>query len=144
MDETGAWVAKSAIAELIVRYAALADAADWEALAALYAEDGRMSRPTAPEDFVCGRGAILDSLRARPPRIVRHIVANVLVSLQDDVNATATSQILLYTGTSDGSGPPVLSIAAPLVGTYRDRLVRASGAWRFLERRGSVDLRAAP
>ena len=46
MDETAAWIARAAIAELITRYAALNDAGDWDALAALYLEEGRMNRPT--------------------------------------------------------------------------------------------------
>ena len=44
MDELRAWLLKSEIAELLTRYVALNDAADWESLAALYTEDGRMNR----------------------------------------------------------------------------------------------------
>jgi hypothetical protein len=54
-------MARAAIAELITRYAALNDAGEWEALAALYTEDGRMSRPTVPEELISGRVAILDA-----------------------------------------------------------------------------------
>jgi hypothetical protein len=140
MDEAGDWVAKSAIAELVTRYAALNDAGDWEAVASLYTEDGRMSRPAAPDDFITGRSAILESFRARPPRAARHIVANVLVTLEGHGRAGATSQILLFTGSpSAHGGLPALSVAAPLVGTYRDRLIRTGLGWRFVERRGSLD-----
>ena len=141
MDETNAWVAKAAISELITRYAALNDAGDWDGVAALYTEDGRMSRPTAPDDFIAGRAAILAAFRARPLRAARHIIANVLVTLNSDTEARATSQILLFTGVSAGDGLPVQS-AMPLVGTYRDRLMRTPHGWRFLERRGSLDFRA--
>lgn len=140
MDEAADWVAKCAIAELITRYAALNDAGDWEALASLYTEDGRMSRPAAPDDFIAGRSAILESFRARPPRAARHIVGNVLVWLENHGRASATSQILLFTGSpSVQGGLPVLSPPAPLVGTYRDRLFRSEQGWRFVERRGSLD-----
>jgi hypothetical protein len=141
MDETYAWAAKAAIAELITRYAALNDAGDWDGVATLYTDDGRMSRPTAPEDFIAGRAAILAAFRSRPLRATRHIVANVLVSLESDTEARATSQILLFTGASAGEGLPVQSMAPPLVGTYRDRLTRTNHGWRFLERRGSLDFR---
>lgn len=134
MDELRAWLAKSAIAELIIRYASLIDASDWDGVAELYTEDGRMNRPTAPEDFITGRSAILASFKARPPRTTRHIVANILVALEGEALATATSQILLYTG--DG--------ASALVGSYRDRLVRTELGWRFAERRGSLDFRSVP
>ncbi|MGH8135285.1 MAG: nuclear transport factor 2 family protein [Steroidobacteraceae bacterium] len=144
MDELRAWLAKSAIAELITRYASLLDAGDWDAVAALYTEDGRMSRPTAPDDFIAGRSAILASFKARPPRTTRHIIANVLVALDGEALATATSQILLYTGGGNPGGLPLLFTAAPLIGSYRDRLVCTELGWRFAERRGSLDFRSVP
>jgi hypothetical protein len=141
MDDTNAWAAKAAISELITRYAALNDAGDWDGVAALYTDDGRMSRPTAPEDFIAGRVAILAAFRSRPLRATRHIVANVLVALESETAARATSQILLFTGASAGEGLPVQSATPPLVGSYRDRLTRTDHGWRFAERRGSLDFR---
>jgi hypothetical protein len=140
MDETDAWVAKAAIAELITRYAALNDAGDWDGVAALYTDDGRMSRPTAPDEFIAGRAAILAAFRSRPSRAARHIIANVLVTLDGETEARATSQILLFTAVSAGEGLPVQS-TPPLIGTYRDRLTRSGQGWRFVERRGSLDFR---
>ena len=143
MDEAAAWTAKAAITELITRYAALNDAGDWEALAALYAEDGRMSRPTAPDEFITGRTAILASFRSRPRRAARHIVANVLVTLDADGRARASSQILLFTGSAaEDGGLPLLSGAPPLIGSYDDTLVKTAQGWRFAVRRGSLDFRA--
>ena len=142
-DEGGVFAAKAAIAELITRYAALIDAGDWDAVAALYTDDGRMNRPSAPEDFICGRGAILAALRSRPQRLARHIVANVLVTLESGTRARATSQILLFGATAaEGGGLPVLWAGPPLVGSYSDSLVRTAHGWRFAERRGSMDFRA--
>ena len=54
-----------AIERMIVDYAALNDAADWDAVAAMYVPEGRMSRPTAPDDFIAGADAILAAFRAR-------------------------------------------------------------------------------
>ena len=143
MDEERACKAKAAIAELITRYAVLNDAGDWDAVAALYTEDGRMNRPTAPEQFVTGRAAILAAFRSRPRRASRHIVANVLVTLEGETRARATSQILLFTGSAAADGGlPVLAGAAPLVGTYEDTLVKTADGWRFAVRRGSLDFRA--
>jgi ketosteroid isomerase-like protein len=143
MNETNVWLAKAAIGELITRYAALNDAGDWDAVAALYTDEGRMSRPTAPDDFIAGRTAILAAFRSRPLRATRHIVANVLVTLDGETEARASSQVLLYTGVSEGAGIPVQSANPPLVGTYLDRLTRTDQRWRFVERRGSLDFRAA-
>jgi 3-phenylpropionate/cinnamic acid dioxygenase small subunit len=141
MNETDAWVAKAAIAELITRYAALNDAGDWDSMAALYTDDGRMSRPTAPDDFIAGRAAILAAFRSRPARAARHIISNVLVTMESETEARATSQILLFTAVSMGGGLPIQS-TPPLVGSYRDRLTKTHLGWRFVERRGSLDFRA--
>jgi hypothetical protein len=136
------WLAKAAIAELITRYTSLIDAGDWDAVASLYAEDGRMSRPSAPDDFIVGRAAILDAFRARPRREARHVVANVLVTMDDDSHARATSQILLFAGSpADDGGIPLQSELPPMVGTYEDKLVRSGQNWYFVERRGSLDFR---
>ena len=128
MTDVQTLIDERAIERMIVDYAAFNDAADWDAVAALYVPEGRMSRPTAPDDFIEGADSILAAFRARPPRTSRHIVANIRVSVGGDA-ATATSQILLFTA----AGQP------PLVGTYADRLVRTGAGWRFVERRGSLD-----
>ena len=61
-------LAEHAIARLITRYVHLNDAGQWEDLAALYTQNGRMNRPTAPDSFTTGREAILAAFQARPPR----------------------------------------------------------------------------
>lgn len=145
MDEASPWLHKVAITELITRYAALNDAGDWDALAGLYTEDARMNRPTAPDVFVQGRTAILETFKARPPRATRHVVANVLVTLEGNARASASSQILLFTGEGAGRDRlPVQSAAPPLVGTYHDILVNTRDGWRFAERRGRLDFSAPP
>ena len=115
---------------LIKRYVNLNDVQDWPAVAALYTEDARFARPSQPGVFVEGREAILASFLARPPRAQRHVVANVVVDAEDADHARAFSVIVLYQGE-----------AAPLVGTYTDRLVRTPEGWRFAERVGGLDFR---
>lgn len=129
MDATERLVAERACERLIIDYAGLVDAARWDAVAALYSANGRMSRPTAPDDFIEGRDAILAAFLARPPRKTRHICANIRVTLESTTRATAQSQILLFTGADQ----------FPLVGSYADILVDDGDAWCFLERRGSLD-----
>jgi ketosteroid isomerase-like protein len=116
-----------AIERLIIDYAAHNDAAKWEAVAALYVPEGRMSRPTAPDDFIESRDAILAAFKSRPARTTRHICANIRIDIDGDT-ATATSQILLFA-----------SHDAPKVGSYHDKLTRTADGWRFTERRGSMD-----
>ncbi len=116
-----------AIERLIIDYAAHNDTANWDTVAALYVPDGRMSRPTAPDVFIEGQSAILAAFKSRPARTTRHICANIRIDVNGD-SATATSQILLFTGHD-----------APKVGSYADKLIRTTDGWRFTERRGSLD-----
>lgn len=115
---------------LIKRYANLGDAQDWPAVAALYTADARFARPSQPGVFVEGSEAILASFLARAPRPQRHVVANVVVEVEDADHARAFSVIVLYQGDT-----------APLVGTFTDRLVRTPEGWRFAERVGGLDFR---
>lgn len=114
-------------ARLVALYTNLNDAARWEDVAALYAEDGRMARPTAPDDWIVGRDAILTTFRSRPARTTRHVCSNVVIDVLDESHASGESAMLLFTG--DG---------APKVGSFHDRFVRVQGEWRFAERRGSL------
>jgi hypothetical protein len=56
--------------------------------------------------------------------------------------ASAFSVIVLYQGEPAPEGAlPAMSANAPLVGWYRDRLVRTAEGWRFAERIGGLDFR---
>lgn len=129
MDALERLLHERAIERLLVDYVAWNDASDWERVAGSYVAEGRMSRPTAPDDFIEGREAILAAFRARPARQSRHIVANIRVDVAEGGTATAESQILLF----------LEQKAPPLVGSYRDRLRLTDEGWRFVERRGSLD-----
>lgn len=145
MTPTDILLAEHACAKLITEYAALLDAGRWDDVAALYVPEGRMSRPTAPDDFIEGRDAILASFTARPSRISRHVCINIRVNVAEEGSATATSQILLFTAdAAEDGGLPIQSAAPPMVGTYADRFVKTEAGWRFAERRGSLDFRPAP
>jgi ketosteroid isomerase-like protein len=128
MDALAKLLAEREIERVILDYAAHNDAANWDAVAAMFAENGRVSRPIAPDDFTQGHEAILAAFKARPPRKTRHIVCNIRVDIDGSI-ATASSQILLFTGQD----------TAPLVGSYADILTNAGNGWRFVERRGSLD-----
>ena len=127
---------------LIKLYVNLNDAQDWPAVAALYTEDARFARPSRPGVFVEGRAAILASFLARPARAQRHVIANVVVEVEDAEHARAFSVIVLYMGdAADDGGLPVRDPKSPLIGTFTDRLVRTSDGWRFAERAGGLDFR---
>ena len=127
---------------LIRRYVNLNDAQDWPAVAALYTEDARFARPSQPGVFVEGREAILAGFLARPARAQRHVIANVVVDVEDADHARAFSVIVLYQGDPAPAGElPAMSANSPLVGTFTDKLVRTGDGWRFAERVGGLDFR---
>jgi ketosteroid isomerase-like protein len=123
---------------LIKHYVNLNDSQDWPAVAALYTADAVFRRPSGGEAIV-GREAILASFLARPPRVQRHVIANVVIEAEDADHACAFSAILLYQGDPVPEGLPALSAGSPLVGTFTDRLVRTIEGWRFAERVGRLD-----
>jgi ketosteroid isomerase-like protein len=129
MDALAKLLAEREIERLILDYAANNDAANWDAVAATFTDNGRVSRPIAPDDFTEGREAILAAFKARPARTTRHICANIWVTVESETSATATSQIMLF----------IAKDTLPLVGSYADCLVRTPQGWRFTERRGSLD-----
>lgn len=118
-------------AHLVARYANLNDSGQWDAVAALFARDGRMARPTAPDDVIEGRAAILAAFRARPPRVVRHVCANVTIDVESPTSARGESAMVHW---ASAAGPP-------LVGSFHDRFVLTDEGWRFAERRGSLTFR---
>lgn len=142
MDDSTRRAIEADCARLINLYANLNDRADWPAVAALYAEDGVMTRPSAPDQPVEGRDAILASFLARPARASRHACANIVVTVESETAASAESMILLFTGTAaEDGGLPMRDPKGPMVGEYRDRFVKTAEGWRFAERRGSLTFR---
>ena len=115
-------------ARLINLYALLNDEAWWEEVAALYAPDGLMTRPTAPDSPIVGREAIFTAFKSRPPRTTRHICSNVVIDVESATSARGRSAMLLFTSADK----------PPLVGGFEDRFVLTDEGWRFAERRGNL------
>ena len=126
------------IGRLLVDFVALNDARRWPELASLFVADGVMVRPVAPDQPIVGRDAILASLLARPAdRRMRHVCANVQVSVLSDTAATATSTYVIYAGTLQGDDSlPVLDASPPVLCEFQDRLVLTGDGWRFTQRHG--------
>lgn len=129
-----------ACTRLINLYTLLNDANDWEAVASLYAPDGSMARPSAPDQPIVGREAILAAFLSRPARAARHIVSNVVVDVLSETEASAYSVLTLFQGQPNPDGGlPIRDPKGPLVGYYKDRLVKTGEGWRFAERIGGLD-----
>jgi ketosteroid isomerase-like protein len=126
---------------LIHRYAYLNDARDFDQLAELFTDDAVFYRPSAPDDAIIGRDAILKSLMARPPNTITfHLCTDVLVDVESPQRARARSRILLLSGTlaADGNHPDPTTLKPLLPGTFRDELVLTASGWKFSRRIGRV------
>ena len=139
MTPTEKMLAEHECERLIKRFAVLNDESAYDEMVGMFTESGQFARPSQPEDILSGREAILAAFKARPLRISRHFISNILVDLVDENRASAISYVLLYTAPSNSteSKPPYL------IGRFKDQLERVEGRWLFSQRLGSVDLRAS-
>lgn len=124
---------RAAIAELVVRYAHLADYGEVSDWAALFTEDARVTRPGLA---LRGRGELLEYLtRRRAELTVRHQLFNVLVTEDvEEAGADCHAQIVRV-----GSPPTPL-----LTARYRFRAVQTPEGWRLAEVRIEPDATQAP
>jgi len=129
---------RQACTDLIVRYAWLNDERRFEELAALFTEDARLYRPSAPQLAIEGRAAILAAFRKRPlDTITFHVTSDVLVEVQGADRAQARSRILLLSATRpQEAGALPADVKPPLPGVFRDSFALTAAGWKFSERRG--------
>ena len=122
------------IHQLFVDYGRHLDAGDFDAYAELFADDG--------EVFLgpMGRAKGRDEIRALMTKTLGgtagssiHIISSPAVALDGDA---ATSEVMWTVVQRDADGNPLVS----MIGRHRDDLVRERGRWRFLRRKGYVDI----
>jgi hypothetical protein len=108
---------------LVVDFAYFSDRREYEPLAALFAENGVMRRPSG--DPLIGRAAILESYRSRPAgRITRHICTNIRVTVESDTLAHGLTYAVVYS--ADPGQPPEQRI-----GEFEDEFVLTPDGWRL-------------
>jgi hypothetical protein len=122
----------------IYRLARLNDANAFEAVSALFTEDGVLIRPSDPDRPIHGRPAILAALASRPPRPVRHVLSNVEVVIESDTRAVVVSTVVMYSGKAPETPGEIASIA---IGSYTDVLCPVRDEWLIKERRGKIDMK---
>ncbi|MNG16289.1 hypothetical protein D3C84_1001850 [compost metagenome] len=105
----------------------------------MFTEDAVFIRPSTPNLPIQGRAAILEAFRSRPERVSCHFVCNTIVTLISQTKASATSNILLVSGSPDIA--PATALPPHMVGSFKDKLELQNGVWLFTERVGSLQLR---
>jgi hypothetical protein len=85
-----------------------------------------------------GRDAIMAAMEERGETLViRHIVSNVQVTIEDENNASTSEYITIYRYDSDEKleGPAPLD-GPGVIFLYQDKMVRNDDGWQMTDKRG--------
>lgn len=130
---------------LVYAYSHALDIGDMDAAADCFAEQGSMARPMTPDQLVQGREAIRASLHTRPKTLLtKHLATNVMIDVEGRDSARGLSYLTMISTTPAADAKPPHVSQGPLwFGEFRDRFVRVGDEWKFLERRGSIQMKFA-
>ena len=130
---------------LVHAYVRALDLGDMNAAADCFALNGSFARPMNPEQVIEGREAIRASLLGRPATLLtRHLTTGVIIDVEGPDHARGLSNLTMISTTpADGAKPPHVSQGPIWFGEMHDRFIREDGAWKFLERRGSIQMKFA-
>jgi hypothetical protein len=128
---------------IVYVYSRALDLGDMSGAADLFAENGSMARPMAPDQVIQGREAIRAALLTRPKTLLtKHLATNVIIDVEARDSARGISYLTMISTTPPSDGNPPFISAGPLYfGEFKDRYVRENGVWKFLERRGSIQMK---
>ena len=145
-DAAGRIEIERACERLMYIYARALDLGDLSAAADCFAEDATMARPMAPDQVIEGRESIRAALLTRPSTLLtKHLVSNVMIDVESADRARGISCLTMISTTPPAdTRPPFISKGPLYFGVFQDRFVREQGAWKFLERRGSIQMKLEP
>jgi len=127
---------------LVYAYSRALDLGDMSGAADFFAENGSMARPMAPDAVIQGRETIRASLITRPRTLLtKHLATNVMIDVESRDSASGLSYLTMISCTPGDAKAPFVSQGPIYFGEFRDRFVRENGAWKFLERRGSIQMK---
>ena len=128
---------------LVYDYSRALDLGDMSAAADCFAENGSMARPMMPDAVVQGRETIRASLLTRPKTLLtKHLATNVMVDVESRTSASGLSYLTMISTTPPADGKPPYVSQGPLwFGEFKDKFVLENGRWKFLERRGSIQMK---
>lgn len=132
---------------LVYAYSRALDLGDLAGAADFFAENGSMSRPMTPDQIIEGREAIRASLLTRPKGLLtKHLATNILIDVESREAARGISYLTMVAttpgdGMPGGAKPPFTAPGPMYFGQFEDRFVRENGVWKFLSRRGSIQIK---
>ncbi len=129
---------------LVYAYSKALDVGDMSAAADFFALNGSMARPMAPSQIIQGRENIRASLLTRPKTLLtKHLATNIVVDVESRDSARGISYLTMIATTPGNAEPPFRSQGPIYFGQFEDRFVRENDEWKFLERRGSIQMKFA-
>ena len=128
---------------IVYAYSRALDLGELSAAADFFAENGSMARPMAPEQIIRGRENIRAALLARPKTLLtKHLASNVMIDVVSRDEARGLSYLTMISSTPPGDAiAPYVSAGPIYFGEFVDRFLREGGEWKFLERRGSIQMK---
>jgi hypothetical protein len=128
---------------LVYDYSRALDLGDMSAAADCFAQNGSMARPMMPDAVIQGRETIRASLLTRPKTLLtKHLATNVMIDVESRDSASGLSYLTMISTTPPADGKPPYVSQGPLwFGEFKDKFVRENGVWKFLERRGSIQMK---
>ena len=128
---------------IVYAYSRALDLGDMSAAADFFAENGSIARPMAPDKVIQGRETIRAALLTRPKTLLtKHLATNVMIDVvsRDEARGLSYSDHDLDDA-GRCRGAPYVSAGPVYFGEFKDRFVREGGEWKFLERRGSIQMK---
>ena len=128
---------------IIYAYSRALDLGDMSAAADYFADNGSFARPMTPGQVIQGREAIRAALLTRPKTLLtKHLATNVMIDVVSRDEARGLSYLTMISTTPpNDAGPPYVSAGPVYFGEIKERFVREGGQWKFLERRGSIQMK---
>jgi hypothetical protein len=128
---------------IVYAYSRALDMGDMSTAADFFAENGSMARPMAPEQVIRGRETIRAALLTRPKTLLtKHLATNVMIDVLSRDEARGLSYLTMISTTPPGDAiAPYVSAGPVYFGEFKDRFLREGGEWKFLERRGSIQMK---
>jgi uncharacterized protein (TIGR02246 family) len=125
------------IRQLFTDYGRHLDAGDVHAYAALFADEGEvLLGPIGRAKGPAAIAELMTKVKARATTASFHLITNPVIRLDGD---RATSQVLWTVIRPDATG----KLEVAMFGRHDDELIRERGRWRFLKRKGRMDVPAA-
>ena len=122
-------------AQVVNKFYCSLDARRYDELVNCFTPDGVWKRQG---NELQGRDAIMAAMEERGENLViRHIVTNVQVTIEDENSASTSEYITIYRHDSDEKleGPAPLD-GPGVIFLYQDKMVRSEDGWQMTDKRG--------